>query len=130
MIRVLLVDDAVDIRILVRMGLERDGRFEVVAEAGDGHTAIDLADELQPDVVVLDVAMPVMDGLEALPHIREVAPAARVLILSGFTADSLQDNCLDQGADAYIEKGTPLPRIAELLIELAGDRPVTDEVDR
>lgn len=120
MIRVLLVDDAPDIRFLIRMGLERDGRFEVVAEANNGSDAIGLAEDHQPDVVVLDVAMPVMDGLEALPLIRAVAPASRIAILSGFTARSMVSNAEAQGADAYIEKGTPLPQIAETLFGLAG----------
>lgn len=119
MIRVLLVDDAPDIRFLIRMGLERDGRFEVVAEAINGSDAIGLAEDHQPDVVVLDVAMPVMDGLEALPLIRAAAPASRIAVLSGFTARSMGSNAEAQGADAYIEKGTPLPHIVETLFGLA-----------
>lgn len=119
MIRVLLVDDAQDIRFLVRLGLERDGRFEVVAEAINGVDAIELAEVHQPDVVVLDVAMPVMDGLEALPLIRTVAPACRIAMLSGFTARSMASDATERGADAYLEKGTPLPRIAEALFDLA-----------
>lgn len=115
----LLVDDAVDIRTLVRLGLERDGRFEVVAEAGDGREAVDRAREHQPDLIVLDVAMPVMDGLEALPLIRATSPRSRVVMLSGFTAESMERGSLDQGADAYLEKGTPLPRIASALHEVA-----------
>lgn len=120
MIRVLLVDDAADIRMLVRMGLRRDGRFDVVGEASNGVEAIERAEEHQPDVVLLDVAMPVMDGLEALPKIRDVAPRARVVILSGFTSESMHEGATAQGADAYLEKGTPLPRIAELLAEVVG----------
>lgn len=121
MIRVLLVDDALDIRMLVRMGLERDGRFVVIAEADNGREAIDHAREHQPDVVVLDIAMPVMDGLEALPEIREAAPSSRVVMLSGFTSESMRVGATDQGADAYIEKGTPLPRIAEVLVDVVGN---------
>ncbi|MBW3562867.1 MAG: response regulator [Actinobacteria bacterium] len=120
MIRVLLVDDATDIRMLVRMGLRRDGRFDVVGEASNGVEAIEQAAQHQPDVVLLDVAMPLMDGLEALPRIRDVAPDARVVILSGFTSESMQEGATTQGADAYLEKGTPLPRIAELLAEVVG----------
>lgn len=120
MIRVLLVDDAADIRMLVRIGLRRDGRFDVVGEASNGAEAIERAEEHQPDVVLLDVAMPVMDGLEALPRIRDVAPGARVVILSGFTSESMREGATAQGADAYLEKGTPLPRISELLAEVVG----------
>lgn len=126
----LLVDDAADIRMLVRMGLKRDARFEVVAEAADGREAVDQARVHQPDVVVLDVAMPVMDGLEALPQIREVSPASRVVILSGFTAERMEPGATEQGADAYLEKGTPLPRIIEVLAEVTGyGHRTTDERD-
>lgn len=130
MIRVLLVDDATDIRMLVRMGLSRDGRFEVVAEAGNGREAVEHARDHRPDVVVLDVAMPVMDGLEALPLIREVSPTSRVVILSGFTAQSMETSAREQGADAYLEKGTPLPRLVEVLSDVCDGRcRIDDEHD-
>ena len=80
--RVLVVDDDAQIRDLVRYTLEADGRFCVVGEASDGERAIRLAADLQPDAVVLDVAMPLMSGLDALPFIRKVRAGVAVVFLS------------------------------------------------
>ena len=103
--RVLLVDDTPEIRALLRVNFELEPDFEVVADAGDGVAAITNAREHQPDLVVLDLAMPVMDGLQALPEIVAAAPNTRVLVLSGFTSDQLADEALELGAHAYVEKG-------------------------
>src|SRR4051794_41972631 len=72
--------------MLVRLTMELSGRFDVVAEAGSGREAIALAAEHQPDLVVLDVSMPEMDGLEALPAVRAAAPAAEIAVVSGVGA--------------------------------------------
>jgi CheY-like chemotaxis protein len=79
--RVLIADDNAEIRDVVRYGLELDGRFQVVAEAADGERAIRLAADLRPDAVVLDVAMPVMSGLEALPLIRKALDGEVVAVI-------------------------------------------------
>jgi DNA-binding NarL/FixJ family response regulator len=94
MTRVLLCDDSPQIRELVRVVLELEGN-EVVSEA----------ERLQPDVVLLDLSMPVMDGLEALPEIKRVAPDARVVVLSGFDNQRLVSQALALGADDYVPKG-------------------------
>jgi len=78
-IRVVIVDDTEDLRFLLRTALTRAG-MEVVAEAPDGRLGIDAVRETQPDVVLLDLAMPVMDGRAALPQIRREAPAARIIV--------------------------------------------------
>jgi signal transduction histidine kinase len=105
--RTLLVDDADELRGLLRLVLERSGRYEVVGEAGDGRAAIDAAaahaDRL--DLILLDLSMPRMDGLEALPHLRRVAPAARVVVLSGFAEPGTAAAARSAGADLYLEKG-------------------------
>ncbi|MDQ1439190.1 MAG: hypothetical protein QOK43_2819 [Acidimicrobiaceae bacterium] len=103
--RVLIADDVRDLRMLLRMALESAGEFEVVAEAEDGAQAITQAQSHQPDLVLLDLSMPVLDGLEALPQIRAVAPDAQVVVLSGFEASKMRDRVLEGGAIAYIEKG-------------------------
>ena len=105
---VLLVDDTSDLRALVRMALERRGDFRVVAEAADGQEGVDEAKTHQPDVVLLDIAMPVMSGLEALPLIREASPTSTVIMLSGFGAEKMADTATSGGADGYIQKGLPL----------------------
>lgn len=117
-IRVVLVDDTVEIRRLLRMTLEMDGRFDVIDEAGDGASAVKLVGEKQPDAVVLDLAMPVMDGLQAIPAIREEAPAAKILVLSGFDGHQMSSEAISRGAHAYIEKGGDLRDLASTLISL------------
>ena len=124
-IRVVIADDTSDIRALLRMSLEADGRFEVVGEAGDGVETISVVSNTQPDVVVLDLAMPVMDGLQALPEIRRRSDA-RVLVLSGFEATHMSLEATKRGADAYIEKGVGLDELARALSELC-DRTVVPE---
>ena len=117
-IRVLLADDTPEIRRLLRVNLELDGRFQIVGEAGDGAEAVELTRSLRPDVVVLDLAMPLMDGLQAAPSIREYAPAARILVLSGFDHSRMAARAREQGADGYLEKGTAFSEIADVLIGL------------
>lgn len=109
--RVLVADDVMELRMLVRMALEQTGDFAVVAEAADGAEAIAEAEKHQPDLVVLDLSMPVLDGLEALPGILGVAPGARVVVLSGFEASKMRDRVLAAGAVAYIEKGDILAAV-------------------
>ena len=105
-IRVLLADDVPDIRSLLRLAVERDGRFEVVGEASDGVEAVELAKQHQPDLVVLDVAMPKMDGLQAIPKVREhLAENGRIVVVSGFTSDTVGPRAIEICADAYLEKG-------------------------
>ncbi|HJS70704.1 MAG TPA: response regulator transcription factor [Gaiellaceae bacterium] len=104
MTRVLVCDDSPQIRELVRIVLELEGN-EVVSEAENGREAVDEAERLQPDVVLLDLSMPVMDGLEALPEIKRVAPEARIIVLSGFDNDRLVSQALALGADHYVPKG-------------------------
>ena len=114
--RTLLADDVFDLRFMVKLALERSGRFLVVAEAENGDEAIRMAEQHQPDLVLLDVSMPVKDGLEALPDIRIVSPRAKVVMLSGFEASRLAATALTAGAAAYLEKGiSPTELVTELL---------------
>ncbi|MEY2418752.1 MAG: hypothetical protein QOG90_1432 [Actinomycetota bacterium] len=111
-LRVLIVDDTAIVRAVVRRTLESDAQFEVVGEAANGMLAIEEARSCQPDLVLLDLAMPEMDGLEALPHILVAAPAARVIVLSAFSPDHMAAQALATGACAYLEKN----RIAKELV--------------
>jgi len=117
-IRVAIVDDTEDLRFLLRHALERGG-MEVVAEAGDGRQGIQAVRDTQPDVVLLDLAMPVLDGRAALPSLRREAPRARIIVLSGFGADLLSDELLALGADGYIEKGHSVRRIVQYVEDAA-----------
>jgi DNA-binding NarL/FixJ family response regulator len=104
-VRVLVVDDSEDMRFLVRWAVERDGSFTVVAEAADGHEAVLASREHQPDLVLLDISMPGMNGLEALPRIREQSPTSVVVMLSTFAPDHEQAvQAIALGADGYLHK--------------------------
>lgn len=118
-LRTLLVDDVEDIRALLRMLMEQDGRFDVLAEAADGESAIALARQHQPEVVVLDLAMPIMDGLTALPALREASPGVRVVILSGFPVDQMGPAAREAGAVGYLEKGRNVGALAADIHALA-----------
>jgi DNA-binding NarL/FixJ family response regulator len=111
-----LVDDAENFRALVRIILRRDGRFEVVGEAGDGKEGIEVVRARQPDLVLLDLTMPVMDGVEALPRMREAAPASKVVVLSGVERARMEETTRGLGAAGFIEKGgRPEELVADIL---------------
>jgi DNA-binding NarL/FixJ family response regulator len=118
--RTLIVDDVFDLRFMVRLALERSGYFEVVAEAENGREAVDLAREHLPDLVLLDISMPVLDGLEALPLVLEACDSCKVVMLSGFEAARLGSTAVELGAAGYLEKGTPPSRLVEELLEIVG----------
>jgi len=111
--RILIVDDAEDIRTLLRMRLDRQENLDVVGEAVDGMDAVDQARALQPHLVLLDMAMPRMDGLQALPLIRAAVPDVRVIVLSGFNQGTLEQEALAAGADRYIVKGGSMRELVE-----------------
>ena len=113
-IRVLVADDTPEIRLLVQLTLTHAGGFEVVGEAGDGRQALTAIEELGPDAVVLDLAMPVMDGLQVIAEVRERSLPVKILVVSGFDG-TLVDQALALGADDYIRKGGNPMEIAEAL---------------
>lgn len=117
-LKVMLVDDSALIRELVRIVLE-DGGNAVVAEARTGREAVAVAERHQPDVVLLDLSMPEMDGLEALPEIRRVAPDTQVVVLTGFDNPVLAAQALELGASRYVVKGAPPAEIVTAVEEAA-----------
>jgi len=113
--RVLIVDDAEDIRLLLRLRLAKHGTIDVVGEAVDGLDAVDQARLLQPHLVLLDMAMPRMDGLQALPLIRAAVPDVRVIVLSGFNQGTLEREALAAGADRYVVKGGSMRELLDVI---------------
>ncbi len=118
LLRVVIADDAEDIRFLLALRLKREGGFEVVGEACTGTEAIDVVDEYAPDVLVLDLAMPVMDGLEAIPEIKRRRPDCKIVVLSGFEEELVAKKALACGADAYLEKGAAMSELGSAIAKL------------
>ena len=101
-----MIDDSEDMRVLLGVALERSGEFSVVAEAADGVEGVAAVKAFQPDLVLLDIAMPVMDGMQALPLIRDECPTAVVVMVSAFGDSSgLPQRAMALGANGYICKG-------------------------
>jgi DNA-binding NarL/FixJ family response regulator len=121
-IRVVIADDTRDMRLLLSLALELAGGFEIVGEAANGEEAIAAASAQHPDVVLLDLAMPVLDGLQALPTIRDRAPDALVVVLSGFGADAMGQEAVRRGAATYVQKGINPTELAEQLRALVRNR--------
>ncbi len=121
-IRVFLCDDVPELRMLLRFAIEEEGDMRVVGEAGDAATGIERVSELQPDIVLLDLSMPGMDGLEAIPRIQQVSPHTGIVVFSGFAADRMSLPALALGADRYLEKGEPLEAVRDTVREVAGAR--------
>lgn len=119
-ITVLLIDDAPDLRNLVRIALERSGTFHVAGEGATGREAIDLAAEQCPDLVVLDVSMPDMDGLEAIPEITRASPQSRIVVFSGFDAAGLKQRVRQLGAVDFVEKSLAITELPARLVAAAG----------
>jgi signal transduction histidine kinase len=115
---VLLADDAADIRLLLQLALSMSDAFDVVGEAANGLEAVDLVRRHRPDVVLLDLSMPVMDGLQAIPEIREACPGTRIVVLSGFDEDRMKPVAMKLGADAYLQKGDATSALISTLAEL------------
>jgi DNA-binding NarL/FixJ family response regulator len=114
-VRVMICDDEPGLRMLLRIALGLEPDLEVVAEAANGREAIDLAKQHRPDVILLDLAMPVMDGLEALPKLRAVAPETKVVVFSGFQESLFARKARELGADAYVEKGVDPSTVADAI---------------
>jgi CheY-like chemotaxis protein len=119
-VRVVIVDDAVEIREILRRLFDRDDRFEVVAEGVDGHEAIELATRLQPDVLVIDQHMPRLGGVEAMPAIRSAAPSTAVILFTARADAGVYQAALSAGALDVMDKSvgpTLADRLAETLVD-------------
>jgi DNA-binding NarL/FixJ family response regulator len=129
-IRVVVVDDQELMRVGFRMVLGAQEDIDVVGEAGNGQEAIKLAEELRPDVVLMDVRMPVLDGVEATKRIVE-AGTARVLVMTTFDLDEYVYSALQGGASGFLLKDTqPSHLVSALRAVAAGDAVVSPSVTR
>ena len=117
-VRVVIADDTADIRTTIRSVLETMTDVVVVGEATNGVEAVEAVTELQPDLLLLDLSMPVMTGMEALVKIRAATPGTRVVVLSGYGRDQAAVDALAAGASAYVEKGGSTRRLVSLVADL------------
>ena len=123
MIRVLLADDEAMIRVGVRAILATDPGIEVVAEAADGREAVELTLRFRPDIALLDIRMPRLDGLAAAQELRRVAPGTSLMMLTTFSEDEFIARALSLGVSGFVLKsGDPRELIAGVRAVQAGPR--------
>jgi NarL family two-component system response regulator LiaR len=115
-VRVLIADDHRLFAESLMVLLSQDDRLDVVGTAGDGREAVKLAQTLRPDVVLLDVNMPLMDGVTALSELRVLVPDARVILLTGTESTSEQDAARRAGADAFLLKSVPPETLLDVIL--------------
>ena len=128
MTRVLVADDHQLLRQALRRALEDSG-FDVVAEAGDGEEAVRLVTMLRPDVVVMDVTMPVLDGIEATRRIHAATGHAKVLVLTMHDEDALRVRALRAGAVGFLTKDSAMQEVVETVKRVAaGDTVFSPEI--
>lgn len=119
----LLCDDTDNVREFLRLEVANHADLAVVGEAANGMEAIEQARRLQPDVTLLDISMPVLDGLGALPRILEAAPQTQVIAFSGLEANEAEARALERGAVAFVAKGETLQNVISTIREVRDTRP-------
>jgi DNA-binding NarL/FixJ family response regulator len=126
MIRVLLADDHAVVRAGIRQFIERAGDITVITEAGDGQTACQLIEAEQPDVAVLDIQMPGMNGIEVTRWVRGRFPALGILILTAYDDDPFVVAAIRAGANGYVLKTATPENIAQAVRDVQAGRSVLD----
>ena len=118
-IRVLIVDDNDLVRLSLKMALRDNQQFSVVSQASNGQQAIDFYQQDKPDVVILDLDMPKMDGIETYKRIIEIDPRARTIILSAFLETGLMSSALEAGISSFLFKGeVSMMKLPKYLVDL------------
>ncbi len=117
--RIVIADDTNDIRLMLRIAMGARDDVELVGEATNGVEAIDLAAALRPDLLVLDIGMPKLDGLSALPAIRAASPDTRVVMLTAISTPEHRARAKASGAVAYVEKTTSIRVLVDELLRAA-----------
>jgi DNA-binding NarL/FixJ family response regulator len=114
-IEVLIVDDVSRVRQDLRTFLSLAGNINIIGEAGDGREAIQKAETLRPQVILMDLEMPVLNGLEATRLIKSAQPYCRIIVLTIHGEESQRTRALSAGADLFLEKGTPLSTLLDAI---------------
>jgi DNA-binding NarL/FixJ family response regulator len=121
-IRILIVDDIPQVRRELRTLLPLVDDIEIVGEAGNGQEAIELAAALQPDALLIDVEMPILDGLEATRRIKQASPATRIIILSIHNDTAVRTQARSAGADDFVDKGASLTTLLQAIKSISSER--------
>jgi len=116
-IRVLLVDDVAQVRHDLRTILTLSEGIEIIGEASNGREAIDLVETLHPDVVLLDLDMPVMDGYESTQRIKALDPSCRIIMLTVHGNSEVEQRALQSGIDSFIVKGAPIEDLIRAVLD-------------
>ena len=115
--RVLIVDDVEQVRRDLRTALTLTGNIEIIGEAANGMEAVRLAESLKPDVILMDLEMPVMDGYEATRQVKSHCPSSRVVVLTVHDYESARVKVHESGVDAFLVKGASVESIVQSIIE-------------
>ena len=115
-VRVLLADDEAHVRLLVRSVVTSIG-YEVVGEAADGKRAVEMFDTLSPDLILLDINMPVMDGMAALKALRAKSDSVAIVMLTSLASAEIVEQCFEAGATYHVRKDLPLAELKDELRE-------------
>jgi DNA-binding NarL/FixJ family response regulator len=118
--RVLLAEDNALIRYSVRRVVEPC--CEVIGEASDGRAAVELAEELRPDVILLDISMPVLNGLEAARRLKERVPEVRIVVLSNHSERAYVEEAFRRGAEGYVVKGPAMFQLPQAIDDALNGR--------
>ncbi|MFL4477223.1 response regulator [Paeniglutamicibacter sp. ORCA_105] len=126
-IRIVLVDDENLVRAGLRMILESDPRIDVVGECADGRSAVAMVGSLAPDLVLMDIRMPVLDGLAASEAILQANPEQKILVLTTFNTDDMVLSALKMGASGFLLKDTPPAELMDAINQVAAGRTTLSE---
>ncbi len=129
-VRVLVVDDHALFAEALMLTLGIDRRIEVVGSASSGAEAVSLAEALRPDVVLMDVHMPSMDGIEATRRVRNVSPGSRVVMVTAACSPEVAYHALAAGAERCLTKDTPAVRLIDAILDVPHKATVTRLVPR
>lgn len=115
-IQILIVDDKEQVRKDLRTLLTLTGEIEIVGEADDGNEAVRQVEALQPDVILLDLEMPIIDGYQIASQVKKFAPSCRVIVLTVHDYPAARDKAFQSGADSYIVKGNPIEELIQAIL--------------
>ena len=118
--RVVIIDDYADLRSLLKRFLERHGAFVVAASCGNARDGIDAARVEQPDLVLVDLNLPDVNGIDAIGPLQDAAPGARIVVLSSWAPETAGAEALRAGADAFVDKSSGGDDLPDMLLDIMG----------